>query len=66
MNKPCLEVAEVFREYAKTYRHTYGSSMSLEQRRVMRAIDLIGDALIKLGTPFLPCDFKADFSFTCP
>jgi len=40
MGRPHLEVADVFREYAKTYRQAYGSSMSLEQRRVMRAIEV--------------------------
>ncbi len=40
MGRPRLEVADVFREYGQTYRHTYGSSMSLEQPRVMRAIEL--------------------------
>jgi len=39
MGRPRFEVADVFREYGPTYRHTYGASMSLEQRRVMRAIE---------------------------
>ena len=40
MGRPRLEVADVFREYGQTYRQAYGSAMSLEQRRVMRAIEL--------------------------
>jgi hypothetical protein len=40
MARPRLEVADVFREYGQTYRQAHGSSMSPEQRRVMRAIEL--------------------------
>lgn len=40
MGRPSLEVADVFREYGQTYRQAYGSSVSVEQRRVMRAIEL--------------------------
>jgi len=40
MGRPRLEVADVFRAYGQSYRQTYGSSTSLEQRRVMRAIEL--------------------------
>ena len=40
MGRPHLEVADVFREYGQTYRQAYGSCISLEQRRVMRAIEV--------------------------
>ena len=40
MGRPHLEVADVFREYGQTYRQAYGSSISLEQRRAMRAIEV--------------------------
>lgn len=39
MIKPYLEVADVFRKYGEEYRIKYGSQMSLEQCRVMRAIE---------------------------
>ena len=39
MGRPRLEVADVFRLYGKDYRQHQGSSLSTEQRRVMRAIE---------------------------
>jgi hypothetical protein len=41
-----LEVADVFRVHGQTYRQAYGSSMSVEQRRVMRAIELCRTAAL--------------------
>jgi hypothetical protein len=40
MTRPRFEVADVFREYGEDYRNKYGHSMSPEQRRAMRAIEL--------------------------
>jgi len=46
MGRPRLEVADVFRVHGQTYRQAYGSSMSVEQRRVMRAIELCRTAAL--------------------
>jgi hypothetical protein len=46
MDKPRLEVADVFREHGQSYRQVYGSSMSVEQWRVMRAIELCRTAAL--------------------
>jgi len=46
MDKPPLEVADVFREHGESYRQVYGSSMSVEQRRAMRAIELCRTAAL--------------------
>ena len=40
MARPRFEVADVFREYGEDYRKRYGHSMSPEQRRAMRAIEI--------------------------
>ena len=40
MDRPRLEVADVFRRYGEAYRQNYGASMSAEQRRVMAAIEV--------------------------
>ena len=40
MGRPLLEVADVFRRYGESYRHRHEASMSFEQHRVMRAIEL--------------------------
>jgi len=39
MNRPMLQVADVFRRYGDAYRHEAGASLSPAQRRVMRAIE---------------------------
>jgi predicted RNA-binding Zn-ribbon protein involved in translation (DUF1610 family) len=54
MGRPRLEVADVFRQYGEAYRHQYASSMSVEQRRVMRAIELCRTAA--LGGHVQRCD----------
>jgi len=46
MDKPRLEVADVFREHGESYRQVYGSSMSVEQWRAMRAIELCRTAAL--------------------
>ena len=38
MDRPKLEVADVFRRYGVAYREKHGASMSTGQRRVMTAI----------------------------
>jgi hypothetical protein len=38
MDRPKLEVADVFRRYGAAYREQHGASMSIAQRRVMTAI----------------------------
>ena len=40
MDRPCFEVADIFREYGEEYRNKNGQSMSYEQWRVMRAIEI--------------------------
>lgn len=54
MARPRLEVADVFREHGEEYRQRYGNSMSAEQRRVMRAIELCRTAA--LGGHVDQCD----------
>ena len=39
MERPAIEVADIFRRYGPAYRDTHGLSMSQAQRRVMRAIE---------------------------
>ncbi len=39
MDRPKLEVADVFRRYGEAYRQQHGASMSAMQRRVMTAIE---------------------------
>ena len=39
MERPALEVADIFRRYGSAYRGAHGVSMSQAQRRVMRAIE---------------------------
>jgi hypothetical protein len=46
MDKPSLEVADIFRIHGETYRQQYGSSMSPDQYRVMRAIELCRTAAL--------------------
>src|SRR5438093_9178327 len=39
MDRPKLEVADIFRRYGEAYRQTFGASLSTAQRRVMTAIE---------------------------
>ncbi len=40
MERPKLEVADIFRRYGEAYREKHGASMSTAQRRVMTAIEV--------------------------
>lgn len=46
MDRPKLEVADVFRRYGETYRQQHGASMSVGQRRVMTAIEVCRTAVL--------------------
>ncbi|HOC32087.1 MAG TPA: transposase zinc-binding domain-containing protein, partial [Armatimonadota bacterium] len=46
MGKPHLEVADVFRAYGEDYRRQHALSMSIGQRRGMRAIELCRTAAL--------------------
>src|SRR5271157_4019735 len=39
MERPKLEVADIFRRYGEAYRQQHGASLSTAQRRVMTAIE---------------------------
>jgi hypothetical protein len=54
MERPKLEVADVFRRYGGAYRDKHGASMSTEQRRVMTAIEVCRTAA--LGGHLERCD----------
>jgi hypothetical protein len=54
MDRPKLEVADIFRRYGKTYREKHGASMSTAQRRVMTAIEVCRTAA--LGGQIEQCD----------
>jgi hypothetical protein len=54
MERPKLEVADVFRQYGEAYREKHGASMSTAQRRVMTAIELCRTAA--LGGHLEQCD----------
>jgi Putative transposase/Transposase zinc-binding domain len=54
MDRPRLEVADVFRRYGKAYREQHGASMSTGQRRVMNAIEVCRTAV--LGGHLERCD----------
>src|SRR6266478_2492734 len=54
MERPKLEVADVFRRYGETYRENHGASMSTAQRRVMTAIEVCRTAA--LGGHLEQCD----------
>lgn len=54
MDRPQLEVADVFRRYGAAYREQYGASMSTGQRRVMTAIEVCRTAV--LGGHLERCD----------
>jgi hypothetical protein len=54
MDRPKLEVADVFRRYGEAYREQHGASMSIGQRRVMNAIEVCRTAV--LGGHLERCD----------
>src|ERR1700688_4067971 len=54
MDRPKLEVADVFRRYGEAYREQRGASMSTGQRRVMSAIEVCRTAA--LGGHLERCD----------
>jgi len=54
MDRPKLEVADVFRRYGEAYRDKHGASMSTAQRRVMTAIEVCRTAA--LGGHLERCD----------
>ncbi len=54
MDRPRLEVADVFRCYGSDYRLQHGASMSIAQRRVMTAIEVCRTAV--LGGHLEQCD----------
>src|ERR1700689_4864093 len=54
MDRPKLEVADVFRRYGEVYRQQHGASMPSAQRRVMTAIEVCRTAA--LGGHLERCD----------
>ena len=54
MERPKLEVADVFRRYGEAYRENHAASLSTGQRRVMTAIELCRTAA--LGGHMEQCD----------
>jgi len=54
MERPELEVADVFRRYGEAYRQKFGASLSTAQRRVMTAIEVCRTAA--LGGHVEMCD----------
>ena len=54
MDRPPLEVAEVFRRYGPAYRQEHGASLSTAQRRVLTAIEVCRTAV--LGGHVEQCD----------
>jgi predicted Zn-ribbon and HTH transcriptional regulator len=62
MDRPKLEVADVFRRYGQAYRQNHGASMSAEQRRVMAAIEVCRTAV--LGGHLERCD-KCGYEHNC-
>jgi hypothetical protein len=54
MDRPKLEVADVFRRYGESYRRQHGASLSAAQRRVMTAIEVCRTAT--LGGHLEQCD----------
>jgi hypothetical protein len=54
MDRPKLEVADVFRRYGEAYRQEHGASLSSAQRRVMTAIEVCRTAI--LGGHLEQCD----------
>jgi hypothetical protein len=62
VDRPQLEVADVFRRYGQAYRQNHGESMSAEQRRVMAAIEVCRTAV--LGGHLERCD-KCGYEHNC-
>jgi putative transposase/transposase-like zinc-binding protein len=54
MDRPKLEVADIFRRYGEAYRRNYGASLAMAQRRVMTAIEVCRTAT--LGGHLERCD----------
>ena len=54
MDRPTLEVADIFRRYGAAYREEAGLSLSTAQRRVMTAIETCRTAV--LGGHVEQCD----------
>ena len=54
MDRPKLEVADIFRRYGTAYREQHADSMSIAQRRVMSAIEQCRTAA--LGGHLERCD----------
>jgi len=54
VDRPKLEVADVFRRYGEAYRQQHGASMSIAQRRVMTAVEVCRTAA--LGGHLERCD----------
>jgi hypothetical protein len=54
MNRPKLEVADIFRRYGGAYRQNYGASLATAQRRVMTEIEMCRTAA--LGGHLERCD----------
>jgi hypothetical protein len=54
VDRPKLEVADVFRRYGEAYRQQHGASMSRGQRRVMSAIEVC--RTVALGGHLERCD----------
>lgn len=54
MDRPKLEVADVFRRYGQAYRQNHGASMSAQQRRAMAAIEVCRTSV--LGGHLELCD----------
>ena len=46
MERPKLEVADIFRRYGADYRQRHGGSLSVAQRRVMTAIEVCRTAVL--------------------
>jgi hypothetical protein len=57
MDRPKLEVADVFRHYGDAYRQEHGASLSMAQRRVLTAIEVCRTAV--LGGHLEQCDHCA-------
>jgi len=54
MDRPKLEVADIFRRYGQVYRDKHGASLSCQQRRVMHSIEVCRTAA--LGGHLERCD----------
>lgn len=63
MNGHQLEVADVFREYKSRFLHRYGGSLSVEQKRVFKAI--LTCRTPALGGHLYQCDHCAHELLLC-